>query len=59
MSKLNWQRGRFAGMPTEEVRPTKKVGAGCWSHVKREPVRVYTPEEREAFEALRRKRQGP
>ena len=47
MSKRDFSRLRHAGKPTDKppVKPTEAKGG--WSHISREPVRIYTQEEKD------------
>lgn len=42
---MDWSRHRLRGLPTEAARPKDKRLRGAWTHVAREPVKIYTPEE--------------
>lgn len=50
MSKINHTKQRHRGKATllAQEPKTEKAKAG-WSHVKREPVRTFTAEERAAY----------
>lgn len=54
MSGLRWDKARLRGRATEEAFPKDEPVKGGWSHVKPEPVKRYTPEERAEF--LRKRR---
>lgn len=45
MAKLDWQRNKHAGPAQEPAFAPPPARPGCWSHIKREPVRSYTPAE--------------
>lgn len=49
---MNWTRAK-PPKPRDAARPVGAVVAGAWSHTKRQPVRVMSPEERAAFLASR------
>ena len=53
MAKMDWQRNKHSGRAREAAfapPPTKK---GCGSHIKREPVRIYTAAEIAAWDSAR------
>lgn len=45
MAKMDWQRNKHAGRAREAAFAPPPAKTGCWSHIKREPVRNYTPAE--------------
>ncbi|HEV7352577.1 MAG TPA: hypothetical protein VGN74_05550 [Brevundimonas sp.] len=49
---LNWTRAKPL-KPSDAARPVGAVVAGAWTHTKRQPARVMSPEERAAFLASR------
>lgn len=50
MAKINWAKANHTGKKMElAVSPKKQNPKGGWTHVKRQPVRVYTQEEIAAF----------
>lgn len=50
MSKLNWNRNRYAGRPTAPaIEPKKTKAKGGWTHIKQQPVKVYSAEEIAAY----------
>jgi hypothetical protein len=55
MGRLNYQKGRHSGSPSEEARPSRDryLDEGVQTHKKRHPVKVYTPEEIEQFKKER------
>lgn len=55
MTRLRWDRAHTR--PT--VSPDPEPVAGAWTHIKREPVRVLSPDERAAFIASRPDLQNP
>ncbi|UZW57550.1 hypothetical protein NUH86_18380 [Sphingobium sp. JS3065] len=50
MAKINWAKTNPIGKKMElAALPKKQKPKGGWTHVKRQPVRVYTQEEIAAF----------
>lgn len=45
MAKIDWQRSKHLGRAREPAVPPPPAKKGCGSHIKREPVRVYTAAE--------------
>lgn len=45
MARMDWRRTSRVGRLTEAANPAPPPKTGCWSHVKREPVRKLTPAE--------------
>ncbi len=50
MAKMDWQRNKHAGRAREAAFAPPPAKKGCWSHIKREPVRNYTPAEIAAWD---------
>ena len=52
MARLNWNKLTHAGRETAPaVEPKKPRAKGGWTHIKQQPVRVYTKEEIAVFVA--------
>lgn len=45
MAKMDWQRNKHAGRAREAAFAPPPAKKGCWSHIKREPVRTFTAAE--------------
>jgi len=50
MANLNWQRNKHLGRGREPAAATPPGKKGGWTHIKREPVRTFTPAEIAAWE---------
>lgn len=49
MAKMDWRRNDYTGRNREPAVTPPPGKKGCWSHIKREPVRYYTAAEIEAW----------
>lgn len=45
MAKMNWQRNKHAARAREAVFTPPPAKKGCWSHIKREDVKIFTSAE--------------
>ena len=50
MAKIDWQRNKHPWRAREAAFALPPAKKGCWSHIKREPVRNYTPAEIAAWQ---------
>lgn len=50
MAKIDWRRNRHRGRDQEPAVTPPLRKKGCWSHIKREPVRTYTMAEITAWQ---------
>lgn len=51
MAKMDWQRNKHAGRAREAAFAPPPAKQGCWSHIKREPVRTFTAAEIAAWDS--------
>ena len=51
MAKMDWRRNKHAGRDREPAVTPPPGKKGCWSHIKREPVRTFTVAEIAAWES--------
>jgi hypothetical protein len=45
MAKMDWRRNKHSGRAREAAFAPPPAKKGCWSHIKREPVRTFTAAE--------------
>ncbi|WP_454883977.1 hypothetical protein [Sphingomonas oryzagri] len=53
MSKMRWDRANKPRDTERAFKPKKQIAKGGWTHLPRQPVKVFTPEEIAAFQADR------
>lgn len=53
MSKMRWDRAHKPRDTEPAFKPKKEKPKGGWTHLPRQPVKTYTPEEIAAFLAGR------